>query len=262
MHNSSLVLASDLFHPEFPVASLPQVGVRLVRITTCLAVVGKYAWCYLQIRLTTSYYPDVNNRSDWWTKSTVVADVCSIWAFSLINRVENFTFLGSGFHGIGRTSLLKILSSPFPVPHKYRLYPHLTSLAGTRTLFPHTSGHRDRDAHFQNMQHTTHKSRWIHTTGQKYGDEPRHFTPPRGRCDHHSPAFLNSQAESAYVSICKHSHESLLRYLATTSFPHQGWWHVSLGSFKRVKTNGKQLKKYQSAPKTGNQNVQPVRFWY
>ena len=77
------------------------------------------------------------------------------------------------------------------------------------------------------------KSRWIHTTGQKYGDEPRHFTPPRGRCDH-SPAFLNSQAESAYVSICKHSHESLLRYLATTSFPHHGWWHVSLGNFKRV----------------------------
>ena len=50
----ALVLDSDLLNPTFPRGRLPQVEIRLVRITTCSVSVVKYAWVHPRISLTAS----------------------------------------------------------------------------------------------------------------------------------------------------------------------------------------------------------------
>ena len=97
-------------------------------------------------------------------------------------------------------------SLPCPLPHKYRLFAYLITMRGTRK--------------FQNANtFAAHKSRWIRTTGQKYGDaiELRHFIP-HSLCDHNSPAFI-----WGWVDVCfnlKTQHELLLKFLATAHFRH------------------------------------------
>ena len=101
---------------------------------------------------------------------------------------------------------------------------------------------------FQNMQHMTHKSRWIRTTGQKYGNALRYFI-------HRTYSVVVTtyrrffEADSAYFSICKHNticcwNTSLQPPSDITDGGALPWETSSV-----LKTNGDHLEKYKVTTK-------------
>ena len=112
----------------------------------------------------------------------------------------------------GRPSLSPVPplpSSPPPPPPPNPLEgrttqatPHLATVTGT--------------CKFPDEQHTTHKSRWIRTTGQKYGGE---LWTLKCRTDSAITTYRRFvEAETAYLSICKLKHDLCSNTSSITTF--------------------------------------------
>ena len=117
--------------------------------------------------------------------------------------------------------------------------------------------HRNRVALFQNMQHTTHKSRWIRATGQTYGDELRHSI----HCTLRSPLIGVSSRLSRRMFNLQTQEKLLLKYLTTTTFRHHGWRYFFPKTSNVSETIGDYLEQHQFTQKSTSKAFNPsVRF--
>ena len=89
------------------------------------------------------------------------------------------------------------------------------------------TGHRDRDVQISDSCNTRHINPVKPYNRSEIRRRATPFHTPHSLCDHHLPAFLR-------VGAFATQGELLLKYLATATFWHHGWWHFTLRNYKRV----------------------------